>query len=296
MTLMGLINGICSLMTFMNKEPRKVGCGYHLLGSSITTLVTTIIFSIKFWILLAAQMTYMNNRSFLYFQCRSIDFILRTGLHMDQWLAACVAFERAIIVIKGINFNKTKSRRIAKIIIPILLLLTIGTSVHEMIYRDLLDDNSNDRKRIWCFVSYSANTQKYNLAINIFHFCTPFAINLLSAIIIIIKTALLRTTAKTQQNYKKNLLKQLRKHKHLLIAPLLLIILAIPRLIISFIAGCMESANDAWLFLIGYFISFIPPILTFFIFIAPSKIYREEFYNTYRRFQRSLRVCFRLFH
>jgi len=121
--------------------------------------------------------------------------------------------------------------------------------------------------------------------VNIFHFCTPFVINLLSAIIIIIKTARLRTNLKNQENYRKIFFEQLRQHKHLLITSFLLIILAIPRLIISFVSGCMESAGDAWLFLIGYFISFIPPILTFVVFILPSKFYKKQFRNSVAPYQ-----------
>jgi hypothetical protein len=67
--------------------------------------------------------------------------------------------------------------------------LTTGANVHEIIYRRLIADDSNGEKRIWCIVNYSADIQKYNLVMNIFHFSTPFVINLLSAIIIIIKTA-----------------------------------------------------------------------------------------------------------
>jgi hypothetical protein len=212
---------------------------------------------------------------------------------MDQWLNACVAMERAFTAIKGINFDKTKSKKVAKIVISVLLLLNIGTNIHEIIYRHLINDDSNDEKRIWCIVTYSPNIQLYNFIMNIFHFCTPFAINLLSAIIIIIKTARLRATAKTEQNHQGVLFKQFREHKHLLIAPLILVILAIPRLIISFVSGCMKSSGDAWLYLMGYFISFIPPILTFFIFVVPSKTYKEQFYDTYKRYRCSIRTIFR---
>ena len=80
------------------------------------------------------------------------------------------------------------------------------------------------------------------------------------------------------------LFEQIKEHKHLLIAPVILVILAIPRLVISFLPGCMESSGDALLFLMGYFISFIPPILPFFIFVFLSKIYKEEFQQSIRRF------------
>jgi hypothetical protein len=73
MTIAGLINGILSVMTFNNKKPRKSDCALYLLG---TTVVTMIIFALKFWILIVVQMAYMTNRSFLHFQCISFDFLL----------------------------------------------------------------------------------------------------------------------------------------------------------------------------------------------------------------------------
>ncbi len=57
----------------------------------------------------------------------------------------------------------------------------------------------------------------------------------------------------------------------------ILIILGIPRLIISFTSACMKSTSDSWLFLVGYFISLIPPLLTFILFVLPSKTYKETF-------------------
>ncbi|CAF0995838.1 unnamed protein product [Rotaria sp. Silwood1] len=46
--IVGLINRILALITFKNKIICEVGCGLYLLGSSITILLTTIIFGLKF--------------------------------------------------------------------------------------------------------------------------------------------------------------------------------------------------------------------------------------------------------
>ena len=43
----GLINSILSLITFQNVELRKVGCGMYLLVSSITSLLSISMFTIK---------------------------------------------------------------------------------------------------------------------------------------------------------------------------------------------------------------------------------------------------------
>jgi len=220
-----------------------------------------------------------------------MDFLLRIGLNLDQWFNACVAMERAITVIKGINFNKQQSKRMAKYIIFFLLFLNISTVIHDPIYRRLIDDNDNDdEKRIWCIVSYSSNLQIFNLMINIFHFFTPFLMNLISSSIIIKKIAQQKTKIQFNRTYRQLLYKQFREHSHLFLAPLLLIILAVPRLIISLASGCMKSNHNSWLFLSGYFISFIPPTLTFIVFVLPSKLYKTEFSKTIKQYRRKIRT------
>jgi len=215
---------------------------------------------------------------------------------MDQWLNACVAVERTITVIKGAYFDKKKSKRAAKVVIIIILIVIISTSIHDLIYRRLIDEINDDDniKRIWCIVSYQPGLQVYNSVIQIFHLSIPFMMNLISSIILIMNQSRQQANIHPQQSYRKHLREQFQQHKHLLIAPIVLVILALPRLIISFVSKCMKSTGDSWLFLVGYFISFIPPMLTFVVFILPSKFYRKEFLKSvvqYRSIiQRRLRL------
>jgi hypothetical protein len=39
----------------------------------------------------------------------------------------------------------------------------------------------------------------------------------------------------------------------------------------------MKSARNPWPFLIGYFISFVPVLFMFVVFVWPSKNYKNEF-------------------
>ncbi|CAF0839765.1 unnamed protein product [Adineta steineri] len=98
-------------------------------------LIIIVLFTLKFWILIFAQMSQISNRSFLNIQCLLLDYLLRIFIHMDQWLNACVACERAITVIKGTRFDKQKSIKVAKFIIILLLILNIFTFIHEPLYR-----------------------------------------------------------------------------------------------------------------------------------------------------------------
>jgi Na+/H+ antiporter NhaD/arsenite permease-like protein len=86
----------------------------------------------------------------------------------------------------------------------------------------------------------------------IFHFFIPFSINLISATLIIIMVARTHSITRKQQTYRQHLRQEFHQHKHLIISPIILVILAFPRLIISFLSGCMKSIRDPWLFHFAY--------------------------------------------
>ncbi|CAF0882892.1 unnamed protein product [Adineta steineri] len=286
MTIAGFIDGILSVMTFKDQELRSRGCGIYLLGSAITTLFTMSMFALKFSILIVTQMSNTTNRSFLNSQCISIDFLLRISLYMDQWLNACVAIDRAITAVKGVSFNKDTSKRLARYVILALILFIISTTIHDPFHRNLSDDNSDDdgENRIWCIAIYSSAVEIYDSFVNIFHFIAPFFINLISAIIIIRTTFVLHRNVHPNESYRKILFEQLRQHGHLVSGSFFLVILGIPRVIISLISNCMESINDPWIYVIGYFISFVPSTLTFVLFILPSKNYKGVFRKTIQQY------------
>ena len=282
MLVLGLTNGSLSLATFHLKKPREVGCGYYLFASSIISISMIIVLTIKFWHLLLSQMSIITNQSLLYVNCLSIEIILKVLLASSEWLNACVAIERTFSVIKAMKFDKTKSQIIAKRMIIIIIILITLSYLHDPFHRQLIEDLDGDEKRFWCFSNYSPSLTKYNSFITLFHFLTPFSINVTSAILIIIMTARMRSKIEKKQTFKGHFRLQLHQHKHTLIAPCLLILLSLPRLIISFTSGCMRSARQPWLHLIGYFISFIPTMSTFFVFVLPSTAYKTEF-NTFVR-------------
>ena len=111
--------------TFKDKTTRESGCGLYLLACSIITLMIMVVFLLKFFILLLSQIGPIKNRGVLIVQCHSIDYLLRIGLTMDQWLTAFVAIERAFVVIEGINFDQKKSKLTAKWMITGLILITM---------------------------------------------------------------------------------------------------------------------------------------------------------------------------
>ncbi len=79
------------------------------------------------------------------------------------------------------------------------------------------------------------------------------------------------------------------------IAPFILVILPCPRLIISFASGRMKSSGESWLFFAGYIVSYVPPILTFVVFVLLSKLCKDEFRKSVRHFRKTIQTRLHLF-
>ncbi|CAM2709396.1 unnamed protein product [Rotaria socialis] len=275
MLLIGLINGILSILIFKRKSSQEVGCGIYLFASSITSISIVILFSLKFWFLIYSYRDVFGKRIILFSNCMIIEPLLKLLLYIDNWLNGCVASERAFSVFKGISFSKSKSRTMAKWIISSVVIINIILLCPQIFYLNLFDDLKEERT--WCVVLYSSLLNTYSSSIVFFHFFAPFLLNLFSAIFIIIGTARQRFLMKTEHRFTNHFKSKLKQHKHLLISPIILVILSLPRLIISYTLNCKKSSEYFWLFLFGYFISFMPSVLMCFVFVLPSVTYKKEF-------------------
>jgi hypothetical protein len=306
MLVAGLINSMLSFLTFYSKDLRKVGCGIYLLASSVVSLLTISIFTVRFWFLVLTQMNVSISLSVLRGGCRSIEPMLKLFIYLDAWLNACVAVERAVHVAKGIKFDKEKSKRIARWIILILPFCIMSSIIHEPLYRKLIENKSGgdqsvgsqiekdkkegDKKEeyVWCLTLYSRSVQDYNTFILFLHLVGPFTANLFSALFIVFGSARQRAVARTRQTYREHVYEQLREHKQLLISPLILLVLSLPRLIIALLSGCVDASRYMWLYLSGYFISFTPSMLVFVVFVLPSELYRNKFKESLRSWHRRI--------
>ncbi|CAF1084946.1 unnamed protein product [Adineta steineri] len=296
MFVAGLINSILSFITFQNKDSQQVGCGMYLLVSSITSLLAISMFIIKFWFVVLTHINVSTSLSVLRGGCLSIEPILKLFLYLDGWLNACVAVERAVLILKGVKFDKKKSKSIARRIILILPFCILGTLIHELAFRRLFEyetapdtaDTSTTKedtikRYVSCITRYSPSVQDYNTAVLFFHLVGPFIINLFSALFIIFGGARQRSMARTNQSLKEHVQQQFSEHKQLIISPIVLLILSIPRLIISLLPGCVKTSENLWLYLGPYLISFTPPMLVFLIFVFPSELYMKAFKKLFIR-------------
>jgi len=304
MFVIGLINGICSLITFQNKELRKVGCVLYLFACSMTSLLTISMFTIKYWFVILLGMNSTISLSFVRVDCVLISPLLKLCLYIDGWLNACVAIERTVNVFKGVTFDKKLSKRIARWVILILPILILMNLIHEPLHHQLIEYTNQKYKftnqnlslsedaeyeieyNIMCVTRYFDSVQIYNTISLFVHLVVPFVVNVCSALLIIVGTARQRSAARKKQRFKEHLIEQMTEHKQLLISSLILFLLALPRLIISLLSGCVDPSRNPWLYLCGYFISFTPSMIIFIVYVLPSKLYTKTFKESISRCRR----------
>lgn len=280
---MGFMSSTMSYLTFQRQHAREVGCGLYLFSSSITSFLTVVIFTMKFWSLVCSQLELITGQMTVRLGCIFIEPVLKVLFYFDQWLKACVALERSMMIFQGVSFDKAKSIRTARWIISLLPVLIISSTIHELIYRELVDNGEDAGHQTWCVTRYSTLVQSYNSFIVIAHFLAPLLINLASPLFIILRIARRRMAIQQQCSYRAQLRHELNEHKHTVISPIILVLLSLPRLIISLIASCIKTEHDPGLYLSAYFISFIPSVLTFVVFVLPSDLYRAEFKKVFHR-------------
>ena len=122
----------------------------------------------------------------------------------------------------------------------------------------------------------------YNQVNIILHHSVPFFINAMCTIILLVQIASHRSRAAKNKTCIEVFREQCVKQKELFIPALTTIISALPQFIISFSFACREM-NNAWqryALTIAYFVSYMPQILSFFIYVQPSSFYKSEFQLT----------------
>ncbi|CAF3734612.1 unnamed protein product [Rotaria sp. Silwood1] len=248
------------------------------------------LFTAKFLLLLLSQMSIITNYSLLKSNCVCLDILMESFLTIGDWLNACVSIERTLTIRLGVKFNKAKSKQIAKKIMFEIYLSVFTSFIYNSIHRRLLKET--EEQRIWCVVRYSSFVRTFATFNNVFHFLVPLSINLISTVLIIILIAQQKLKTHKQHSYKQYLRQQFYKHKRRLLSSFLLVIIALPRLIISLITDCMKSPRNHWLYICGYFISFIPPLFTFILFVLPSEFYRKEFSQEITRIRKRIQTAF----
>ncbi|CAF1302906.1 unnamed protein product [Adineta ricciae] len=160
-----LTNGLC-ILTFAQRTTRKLGCGWHLLITSIVSQLGIVIFGIRL------NSFGTTNKTFLSLSCILLEFFLSILPTINDWLSTCVTVERTIIAAHGVKFNRRKSVYYAKIVILIVVVINVVSALHKPFHHRLVIDSQHGNDVFACVANHSQQQwmSLYEITINLFHF------------------------------------------------------------------------------------------------------------------------------
>ncbi|UJR19288.1 hypothetical protein I4U23_022417 [Adineta vaga] len=283
MIFIGLIFNSLSFIIFIQPRARTVGVGFYLLILTILNQSGLFLFGAKFLLVLLTHLSNSSSMSHqaLFRSCATIEYLLSIVFSLSDWLGVCVSFERVINVVKGSSFSKAMSRRLVKYVCSGLFVFIAASFIHQPLNVNLITDPRSST--VWCVKSiHSSWLQKYESIVYLIHLIAPFTCNFLAAVFLLVLLTRLKARVKSQVIIK-TFRQQLYDHKRLIISPIILVLLGLPRLILSLINAC---TNQYWLnvlFISAYLISYLPSIGTFVIFILPANSYKNSLRATWRK-------------
>ena len=268
-----ILNGFAIVLFICRKKCRETGSGLYILISSFFGFLSLCLLGLKLISLLFNMI--MSNQ----IGCILIEYLLKCIPTMVDWMNTFVSLERFWVARNKTNFQKKKSKKLAKIFIPIAILAILASLLHDPFHRtSLVDPRLDYGRRAWCVVNYkTATIRLYNIIINIIHHIVPFIVSLVAIIFILIDFARTRAKAK-KQAFQTAFKEQLSTLKHWIISPIVLMILTLPRVIFSLTFTCIskEAHWQIYMLIISYFLGFLPHMSSLIIFVFPSKTYTGE--------------------
>lgn len=259
---------ILVIVTGLQPSVRNTGCGCYLLVLSCSAEVGLVTLTVKTLFLVNVYAQKVS--------CAIIEMLLATSAPLVDWLAACVAVDRAVAAVIGVSLERTKSIRAARCVTVSLFTFVVTTAIYRPLNQHLLNDPR--RPLSWCILKFNtAWLSKYHVILNIVHLIVPFLINFISAVILFSSIVRRKFALKNSQQPSRMIFyEQLSVYKHSLTSPMILLVLGMPRLVFTFALACLVHSWQKQVYLIGYFVSVLPLATNLLIFLLPSPTYREQ--------------------
>lgn len=203
---------------------------------------------------------------------------MNSFIYISKWFTALLSISRARYT-NQINIY-SKKQFLWLLIIIIMIFLLNGT---EIIFHRLINDPRKSKHLVCTVEIIDLRWNIFEIVFRIATHLIPFILNIYAVITII------RTVARSKANlHKTNLFseiwKQIKQYYEQLVCPILMIMCSTPELLMVLIIKChqWDNSHRRLLMIIMHFVSFIPQMMTYYLFIQPSKTYKKAFINNTR--------------
>ena len=296
-SLLGLILAIPSnLFAFVTVRRGlclRQGVGHYLLWLSVINQLTLVCLTARL-IHLTVIMTMFHSSSLVDdLLCKLLPYLLTCFTRLSAWLPSFVALERVYTAV-FFNHQWFKQPRVARSLMLLTLGLILLSAAYELVFVksfiSVVDENS-----VMCVIEYPPRPQSMWLfihqVVSVSHSLLPLLINVCSTLtimIIVIKNKMNLRGSETRVGRGTIFRNVLNENREMITRPAVTLIPSLFSLfslsffIISFSLGCQNlDANPLrYLLLTFYFLTFLPQMLMFVLYIYPSSFYWKQWQST----------------
>jgi hypothetical protein len=278
MLLMALINNIACLQTFLIPDIRLTNCGIFQILYCFIGLFTLIGMQLRMFTMLEFD-SLIKAYFYRYIACNIIPVLVIIMGDVCMWLSALLVIE--FVLLECLNFNLYRSRWFSILSSIIGILLVSGSHLHEIIARRPLPD-SNQPDSYTCTFIYPLPLDIIDKTLRTCHVTIPCAIHFIASISILISITRRILIVRGRHDFFRVFLNECIKRKYFFVPPLFIILSNLPHLILHLKDVCEDARNISLLRLHVAFniLVYLPPSITFFIYIYPSKSYMHKFRKT----------------
>ncbi len=289
LVIIGLINNIAGLMTFIRESIRITACGTYLIVFSTCNIllmifVQTIVLTILGY----------DTPSFRLWSCYACPYMSLTMGFTVIWMSVAIAIERVLIECFDMNLYGTRCHGI---IVSIVLFIYVAIANLPAIFaRDFIPDPSG---KVICMYNYAAHPvwARADTVFSYIHISVPCIVHLICSICILTTIArrkiLIYRNSRPKQRLYRVWLRQLYIHRDFFFPPIFLITCLLPNAIHGhLLVPCVPYSNAEQLRIHIAFILLlhIPMVFIYIVYIYPNESYTKEFRQTW--FYKILCCCF----
>ncbi|CAF3448655.1 unnamed protein product [Rotaria socialis] len=271
-----LLNNILGLELFIGcGRVRRTNCGIYLIVYSIVSILSSISFVVN------QSLEYYQDKipnsdlsHYPAYQCYVGKIGYNALVYACIWLNACIAFERGLIVCLDSKTNATRWRSVCTI--TVLSAIAGGSAIPMMVYN--------------CDFGNIPGLQTARVFFGWFSGVAGLSTYVFGTLLILISfTRRIRRYGTENGSFIKTYLKLFYSHLFIFIPPIAYAVGYIPYTIVTNTQNTSQLYFECGISMVEFIVKVlieslqgVPPVLTWLLFIYPSKVYMTEYYlNTW---------------
>jgi hypothetical protein len=279
-------NVICIETCLSSPKIRITNCGMYMLFYSIYSLI-----GMCFMAVTTITTLFFNDQllSHSVLHCRFLPVCVNILFLGSLWTSSFLAVERMLIECFNFRYSLYRTRRYSIVSSVFLLLVLSLINVSRILGSQTVANPVDGNYHVCVFGNHPSFAWKMADQIShhaYLHYGVPLLLHLSSTILLLrhIAAHKIYVSCLTKSHWPIICLQQVRSHKEFFIPPLLIILCTIPRFLVQeLLEQCAQSSMKFyWKFhiLLAMF-NYASQIVTCFIYIYPSRIYRRQYYDTH---------------